>query len=90
MRHQESHLGHTSHGGECDLVSRAGHTSDCSPDLTSVFDPSSVLRFGPGPACDSVPIRFYSRSVRDSLPHSAFNTDFSISHNSDLDEAGSK
>ncbi|GBP70770.1 hypothetical protein EVAR_50876_1 [Eumeta japonica] len=52
------------------------------------FRPSSVLRFGPGPACDSVPIRFYSRSVRNSLPHSAFNPDFATSHNFDLDEAG--
>ncbi|GBP65074.1 Facilitated trehalose transporter Tret1 [Eumeta japonica] len=49
--------------------------------------PSSVLRFGPGAACDSVPIRFYSRIVRNSLPHPAFNPDFATSHNSDLDEA---
>ncbi|GBP84605.1 hypothetical protein EVAR_55309_1 [Eumeta japonica] len=67
-----------------------GHTFDCSPDPTSVFNPSSVLRFGPGPACGSVPIRFYSCDVRNSLPHPAFNPDFATSHNSDLDEAGGK
>ncbi|GBP38836.1 hypothetical protein EVAR_33587_1 [Eumeta japonica] len=55
---------------------------DCSPDLTSVFSP--------GPACDSVPIRFYSRPVRNSLPNPAFNPDFATNHNSDLDEAGSQ
>ncbi|GBP56668.1 hypothetical protein EVAR_12347_1 [Eumeta japonica] len=47
-------------------------------------------RFGPGPACDSVPIKFYSRPVRNSLSHPAFNPDFVTSHNSDLDEAGSE
>ncbi|GBP87344.1 hypothetical protein EVAR_17489_1 [Eumeta japonica] len=62
---------------------RASHTFDCNPDPTSVFDPSSDLRFGPGPASDSVPIRFYSRPVRNSLPHIAFNPDFATSHDSD-------
>ncbi|GBP46426.1 hypothetical protein EVAR_95126_1 [Eumeta japonica] len=70
-------------------------TTDCNqmivtPSPTSVFDPSSVLFFGPGPACDSAPIRFYSRPVRNSLSHPTFNTDFATSHNSDLDEAGTK
>ncbi|GBP27318.1 hypothetical protein EVAR_18789_1 [Eumeta japonica] len=65
----------------------AGHSFDCTPDPTSVFYPSSVLRVGPGPACDSVPTRFYSRPVRNSLPHLAFNLDFATSHNSDVDEA---
>ncbi|GBP58519.1 hypothetical protein EVAR_33869_1 [Eumeta japonica] len=69
---------------------QAGHTFDCTPDPTSVFHPSSALRFGPGPACDSVPIRFYSRPVRNSLPHPAFNPDFATSHNSALDDAESK
>ncbi|GBP47553.1 hypothetical protein EVAR_40109_1 [Eumeta japonica] len=73
-----------------DHVDKAGHTFYCNPDPTSVFDPSSVLRFGAGPAHDSVPIRFYSRPVRNSLPHPAFNPDFVTSHNSDLDEARSK
>ncbi|GBP39610.1 hypothetical protein EVAR_26693_1 [Eumeta japonica] len=66
----------------------AGHTFDCNPDPTSVFDPSSVLRFDPGPSCGSVPIRFHSRPVRNSLPHSAFNSDLATSHNSYLYEAG--
>ncbi|GBP42855.1 hypothetical protein EVAR_27208_1 [Eumeta japonica] len=65
-----------------------GPTFDCNPDPTSVFDPSSGLCFAPDPACDSVPIRFYSRPVHNSLQHSAFNPDFATSHNSDLDEAG--
>ncbi|GBP65119.1 hypothetical protein EVAR_5265_1 [Eumeta japonica] len=68
----------------------SGHTFDCNPDPTFVLDPSSVPCFGPGPAGDSVPIRFYSRAVRNSLPHPALNSDFGTSHNSDLDEAGSK
>ncbi|GBP90101.1 hypothetical protein EVAR_60238_1 [Eumeta japonica] len=68
----------------------AGHTFDCNPAPTSVFDPSFVLRFGPGPACDSVPIRFYSSPVHNFLPHSAFNPDLATNQNSDLDEAGSK
>ncbi|GBP35621.1 hypothetical protein EVAR_33824_1 [Eumeta japonica] len=72
---------------ECQI---AGHTFDCNPDPTSVFDPSPVVRFGPGPAYDSVPIRFYSRPVRNSLPHPAFNPDFATSHNSDLKEAGTR
>ncbi|GBP33840.1 hypothetical protein EVAR_20951_1 [Eumeta japonica] len=61
----------------------AGHTSDCNP------DPTSALRFSPDAACDSVPIRFYSRPVRNSLPHPAFNPGFATSHNSNLDEVGS-
>ncbi|GBP47546.1 Arf-GAP with coiled-coil, ANK repeat and PH domain-containing protein 2 [Eumeta japonica] len=70
------------------VTSKPGHTFDCSPDPTSVFDPSSVLRFGPGPARDSVPIRFYSCPVRNSLPYPASNSDCATSHNSDLGEAG--
>ncbi|GBP22633.1 hypothetical protein EVAR_13913_1 [Eumeta japonica] len=48
----------------------------------------SAPHFGPGPACDSVPNKFNSRPVRNSLPYPAFNPDFATSHNSDLDEAG--
>ncbi|GBP41151.1 hypothetical protein EVAR_31276_1 [Eumeta japonica] len=69
---------------------KAGHTFDCNPVSTSVSDPSYVLRFGPGPDCDSVPIRFYSRPVRNSLPHPTFNPVLATSYSSDLDEAGSK
>ncbi|GBP44348.1 hypothetical protein EVAR_31243_1 [Eumeta japonica] len=65
----------------------SGHTFDCNPDPTSVFNLSSVIRFGPGPACDSVPIRFYTRPVRNSLLHAAFEPDFATSHNANLDEA---
>ncbi|GBP08318.1 hypothetical protein EVAR_72543_1 [Eumeta japonica] len=58
-----------------------GHTFDCNPDPTSAFDPSSILRYGPGPACDSVPNRFYSYPVRNSRPHPTFNPNFATSHN---------
>ncbi|GBP32828.1 E3 ubiquitin-protein ligase SIAH1 [Eumeta japonica] len=67
-----------------DRICQAGHTFDCNPDFTSIFDPSSVLHFGPGPACNSVLIRFYSRPFRNSLSHPAFNPDFATSHNSTL------
>ncbi|GBP78668.1 hypothetical protein EVAR_53487_1 [Eumeta japonica] len=35
-----------------------------------------------------IPIRFYSRPVRNSLPGPAFNPDFATSHNSDLTKPG--
>ncbi|GBP15077.1 Multiple inositol polyphosphate phosphatase 1 [Eumeta japonica] len=71
------------------LKIEAGHTFYCIPDPTSVFDPSSVVRLGPGPGGNLVPIRFYSHPVRNFLPYRAFNPDFATSHNSDLDKAGS-
>ncbi|GBP59693.1 hypothetical protein EVAR_48661_1 [Eumeta japonica] len=66
-----------------------GHTFDCSPDSTSVFDPSSGLRLGPGPAFDLVPIRYYSSRSQFSAPP-RFDPDFATNHNPDLDEAKSK
>ncbi|GBP27346.1 hypothetical protein EVAR_18820_1 [Eumeta japonica] len=64
--------------------------NECSLVRCQKMFASSVLRVGPGPACDSVPTRFYSRPVRNSLPHSAINLNFATSYDSDLDEAESK